>query len=108
MPSSNDGSHSPCSLPRDFARAHRIRDAAVLTHQLRALGQGAQPSSWDRLGEIRVPVLLIVGERDEKYVDIAHRMAERILDARVEVVADAGHACHLEQPERVAQLLGSS
>jgi 2-succinyl-6-hydroxy-2,4-cyclohexadiene-1-carboxylate synthase len=78
-----------------------------LTYQLRVLGQGAQPSNWDRLGELRMPTLLIAGALDTKYVDIAHRMAERMSDARVEIVPDAGHACHLEQPEHVAQLLAS-
>jgi pimeloyl-ACP methyl ester carboxylesterase len=66
-----------------------------------------QPSNWDRLGELRMPVLLIVGGLDTKYVDIAHRMAARIADARVEVVPNAGHACHLEQPARVVHLLAS-
>lgn len=78
-----------------------------LTSQLRVLGQGTQPSNWDRLGELRMPVLLIVGALDTKYVDIAQRMAARITDARVEVIDGAGHACHLEQPERVAHLLAS-
>jgi 2-succinyl-6-hydroxy-2,4-cyclohexadiene-1-carboxylate synthase len=54
-----------------------------------------------------MPVLLLAGELDVKYVDIAHRMAERIDDVRVEIVPGAGHACHLEQPEHVAQLLAS-
>ncbi len=71
------------------------------------LGQGSQPSNWERLGELHVPVLLIAGALDAKYVGIAQRMAERIPDARVEVIDGAGHACHLEQPERVAHLLTS-
>jgi len=54
-----------------------------------------------------MPVLLIAGELDTKYVGIAQRMAEVIPDARVEIVPGAGHACHLEQPEHVAQLLAS-
>ena len=78
-----------------------------LTHQLRVLGQGAQPSNWERLGELHMPVLLIAGGLDVKYVDIARRMAARIADVRVEMIPDAGHACHLEQPERVAHLLAS-
>jgi 2-succinyl-6-hydroxy-2,4-cyclohexadiene-1-carboxylate synthase len=98
------------SLPPDRAgvddrRAHHT--VATLTHQLRVLGQGVQPSNWDRLGELRVPVLLIAGELDSKYVEIAHRMADAMPEARVEVVAGAGHACHLEQPEAVAHLLAS-
>jgi 2-succinyl-6-hydroxy-2,4-cyclohexadiene-1-carboxylate synthase len=98
------------TLPRDRAglderRAHNTVDS--LTYQLRVLGQGVQPLNWERLGELRMPVLLIVGELDTKYVDIAGRMAELITDVRVEVIPDAGHACHLEQPERVAHLLTS-
>ncbi len=98
------------TLPRERAgiderRAHNTVDS--LTYQLRVLGQGSQPSNWDRLGELRMPVLLIAGELDTKYVDVARRMAERITDARVEVVPDAGHACHLEQPEHVADLLAN-
>jgi 2-succinyl-6-hydroxy-2,4-cyclohexadiene-1-carboxylate synthase len=78
-----------------------------LTYQLRVLGQGVQPSNWERLGELRIPVLLVVGALDGKYVDIAHRMADLIPDARVEVIDGAGHACQLERPEIVAHLLTS-
>ena len=98
------------TLPRERAGIDERRAANTvdsLTAQLRVLGQGAQPSNWERLGELRMPVLLIVGGLDTKYVDLAHRMAERLADARVEVLDGAGHACHLEQPERVAQLLAS-
>jgi 2-succinyl-6-hydroxy-2,4-cyclohexadiene-1-carboxylate synthase len=98
------------TLPRersgiDERRAHNT--VGSLTSQLRVLGQGAQPSNWERLGELRMPVLLVVGELDAKYVDLAHRMAEIIADVRVEVIPGAGHACHLEQPERVAHLLAT-
>jgi 2-succinyl-6-hydroxy-2,4-cyclohexadiene-1-carboxylate synthase len=96
------------TLPRersgiDARRAANTVDS--LTHQLRVLGQGVQPSNWERLGELRMPVLLIAGALDTKYVDIAQRMAAQIPEVRVEIVPGAGHACHLEQPERVAHLL---
>lgn len=98
------------TLPKDRSGIDQRRAGNTverLTYQLRVLGQGAQPSNWDRLGELRMPVLLIVGELDTKYVDIAQRMAERIADVRVEIIPAAGHACHLEQPERVAHLLST-
>jgi len=98
------------TLPRersgiDERKAHNSVES--LTRQLRVLGQGVQPSNWERLGELRMPVLLIAGELDTKYVDLAQRMAARIPDVRVEIVPGAGHACHLEQPEHVAQLVTS-
>ena len=42
---------------------------------------------WERLGELAMPVALVVGERDAKFRAIAERMAERIPDATLHVVA---------------------
>ncbi|MGI8863511.1 MAG: alpha/beta fold hydrolase [Solirubrobacteraceae bacterium] len=90
----------------ELARQDRLRNTpAGLARALRGLGTGALPSLWERLGEVQVPVTLVVGERDEKFTAIADQMAARLPDARVEVVPGAGHAVHLEAPERVASLL---
>lgn len=90
-------------LPTDVRSAHRSRrlsnDPASLAAALRGLGAGTLPSLWDRLGELRVPVLLLAGELDEKFVEIGARMERALPDARLEVVAGAGHAVHLERPE---------
>lgn len=88
---------------RDAADADRLRNTpAGLADALRGLGTGALPSLWDRLGELAMPVALVVGERDEKFRTIAERMAERLPDARVEVIPGAGHAAQLERPDLVA------
>lgn len=91
--------------PAVLAAAHQDRlrgTPAGLARALRGLGTGALPSLWDRLGELRMPVALVVGERDEKFRAIAMQMAERLERASVIVVAGAGHAVHLEAPEVVA------
>jgi 2-succinyl-6-hydroxy-2,4-cyclohexadiene-1-carboxylate synthase len=90
------------------ARADRLRNRpAGLARALRGLGTAALPSLWQRLGEIRVPVALVVGERDEKFREIAARMASELPDADVVVVPDAGHAVHLEAPEAVAAVIAA-
>ena len=60
------------------------------------------PPLWDRLGELAMPVTLVVGERDAKFRAIAGRMSGAIGDCHVVVVDGAGHAVQLEQPELVA------
>jgi 2-succinyl-6-hydroxy-2,4-cyclohexadiene-1-carboxylate synthase len=85
-----------------FEDERRRNDPAALAESLRRAGTGAQPSLWDRLPELDVPVLLVVGQADEKYCAIAQRMAAALPSASVELVAEAGHAAHLEQPHRVA------
>jgi 2-succinyl-6-hydroxy-2,4-cyclohexadiene-1-carboxylate synthase len=90
------------------AHADRLRNtSAGLARALRGLGTGALWSLWRRLGELRMPVTLVVGERDEKFRSIAKSMAERIGDANVVVVPGAGHAVHLEAPDAVAQIIAA-
>jgi 2-succinyl-6-hydroxy-2,4-cyclohexadiene-1-carboxylate synthase len=85
------------------AHADRLRSTpSGLARALRGLGAGALPSLWDRLGEVQVPVTLIVGARDEKFTAIAAQMAPALPEARVVVVPRSGHAAHLEAPAAVA------
>jgi 2-succinyl-6-hydroxy-2,4-cyclohexadiene-1-carboxylate synthase len=96
-------------LPEDvLGRAHadRMRSStAGLARALRGLGTGALPSLWERLGELAMPVGLVVGARDERFLGVAQRMARSIRRVEVVVVPRAGHAVHLEAPERVAEII---
>jgi 2-succinyl-6-hydroxy-2,4-cyclohexadiene-1-carboxylate synthase len=79
---------------------------ATLTHALRALGPGTQEPLWDRLGELGMPVRIVVGMLDAKYRAIGQEMANAINpDPEVVVVPDAGHAVHLEEPVALARVL---
>jgi len=79
--------------------------AAGLASSLRLSGTGAQEPLWGSLaglGRRRLPVLIVAGQLDAKYVAIAQAMATAIgPSASVVVVEGAGHACHLERPEVV-------
>jgi L-proline amide hydrolase len=58
-----------------------------------------------RLSEIRVPVLLISGEYDEATPAVVRPIAEAIPDVRWELIEDASHMPHIEQPERFMALV---
>jgi 2-succinyl-6-hydroxy-2,4-cyclohexadiene-1-carboxylate synthase len=72
---------------------------------IRDLSPGRQPAVWDQLSRLKMPILLIVGALDEKYVTVGQRMAALLPHARLEIVPDAGHTVHLEQPARFISLL---
>lgn len=81
------------------SRALRLaNDPAAIAAALRCLGTGSQPSYWHRLGEVRLPVLLINGAGDAKFDRIAARMHEQLPDSRRCIVAAAGHTTHLDDP----------
>lgn len=93
---------------RDRLRALRLgQSAAGLANSLRGGGAGEETPVLDVLPGLRIPVLLIAGALDEPYVAHAAAMAERLPDARVEIVPGAGHAVHVEQPIRYASLVRS-
>src|SRR5689334_4198450 len=63
----------------DAAHADRLRSTpAGLARALRGLGTGALPPLWERLGELSMPVTLVVGERDSKFQGIAAEMTTGI------------------------------
>ena len=84
-------------------RTDRLRNtSAGLAASLRSTGAGTQTPLWDRLGEIQVPVLILAGEHDAKFTAIGERMAAALNDSTFDVITDAGHSVHLEQPEATA------
>jgi 2-succinyl-6-hydroxy-2,4-cyclohexadiene-1-carboxylate synthase len=95
-------------LPPEAAGLEERRTNTVegLASALRRLGTGAQEPLWDRLADLRIPVLLMAGEYDSKFVSIAFRLAAAIGDgAGLSFVPGAGHAAHLERPDRFAAIL---
>jgi 2-succinyl-6-hydroxy-2,4-cyclohexadiene-1-carboxylate synthase len=78
---------------------------AELAMLLRTAGQGVLEPVWHELLTLQLPVLAIAGARDEGYVAAARRIADLAPEGRAAIVEDAGHAAHLQRPQRVAELV---
>ncbi|MCA9873659.1 MAG: 2-succinyl-6-hydroxy-2,4-cyclohexadiene-1-carboxylate synthase [Anaerolineales bacterium] len=100
---------SQAQLPaetRTELRRQRLQNNPVgLANSLRGMGTGAQPSQWRRLSKLNLPVLLVVGELDAKFLAINQEMASLIPQARLAIVPGAGHTVHLERPSRYTELV---
>lgn len=90
--------------PDELARRRRNAPEG-LASALRLLGPGAQEPLWSRLGGLRMPVMVMVGERDKKFLATSRKMFEAGLRARLEIVPGVGHAVHLEDPEACGRLI---
>lgn len=68
--------------------------------------QGLTPPAAQRLHELRLPVLAMVGEHDlPDFVQIAARIGREVSQARTVVVPGAGHMANMESPAVVTQAL---
>lgn len=83
-------------------REDRLRNTATgLASSLRLAGTGTQEPLWDRLGKIGCPVLVLVGQHDEKFTALGERLVDNVADGRLVIVPDCGHSVHLERPGAV-------
>jgi 2-succinyl-6-hydroxy-2,4-cyclohexadiene-1-carboxylate synthase len=86
-----------------LARADQRRNRPdALAAVMRGLGTGEMQPLWDRLPELAMPVTVLVGERDGKFLALGRRIVE-LLPAGELVVVPGGHGLPLENPAAVAQ-----
>ena len=93
-------------LPADQQAVLRARRNACtvegLVGALECLGLAVQPDYWPELQRQRLPTLLLTGALDEKFTQLARRMAEELPVVWRRTFADCTHAPHLEVPEEYA------
>jgi 2-succinyl-6-hydroxy-2,4-cyclohexadiene-1-carboxylate synthase len=88
-------------LAREDQRRNRPEALAAV---LRGIGAGEMDPLWERLPELRMPVTVLVGDRDAKYLALGERMVELLPEADL-LLAPGGHGLPLENPEAVARAI---
>ena len=97
----------PPWVAADARADQRRNDPRALAEVLRGLGAGVMEPLWDRLGELTMPAVVVVGERDAKFRALGERLVATLPAARLAVVPGAGHAVHQEAPDAIARTLGN-
>lgn len=103
---------SQARLPAAARAAQRARraqhQAQGLALALRVLGLGRMPDYGLWLPQLDLPVHLMVGALDQKFVDLSRAAAPRLRQGSVTVVPGVGHDLLLEAPQAVAAALGAA
>jgi pimeloyl-ACP methyl ester carboxylesterase len=86
--------------PAAGERFRAIADDYTFWHFAHADSQNTlQPDAAGRVADIRVPTLVIAGERDlAACLELADMLAKSISGSRKVVIADAGHLLQMEKP----------
>jgi len=68
---------------------------------------GSQDPLWDRLPEIKIPVLWVVGEQDEKFRQLGERACGLIPQAQLAIAPGSGHRVPWQAGDWLAERIGS-
>jgi 2-succinyl-6-hydroxy-2,4-cyclohexadiene-1-carboxylate synthase len=92
------------ALAREDQRRNRPDALAAV---LRGIGTGEMEPLWNHLGRLELPVTVVVGERDAKFVALGRRMVELLGIAELTVLA-GGHGLPLENPRGLSGVLATA
>jgi 3-oxoadipate enol-lactonase len=81
----------------------------ALAHEVKELGKrlpDTETPAVERLSELRIPVLAIIGDRDTPYIQAAgDYMLEKIPSIQKVVIEDAAHLPNMEHPEKFQRIV---
>jgi isochorismate synthase/2-succinyl-5-enolpyruvyl-6-hydroxy-3-cyclohexene-1-carboxylate synthase/2-succinyl-6-hydroxy-2,4-cyclohexadiene-1-carboxylate synthase/O-succinylbenzoate synthase len=88
---------------------HGLADALI------GLSPGLQESLWPKLKHLAVPLCVVCGDCDSKYVEISHKMVAlarksphlKEEDVQLHTIRGAGHCVHVETPQALAPILAN-
>jgi 2-succinyl-6-hydroxy-2,4-cyclohexadiene-1-carboxylate synthase len=90
----------------ELARADQRRnDPRALAAAMRGLSVGAMEALWGRLAELPMPVTLVAGDRDERFLALSRRALPLLREGSLTVLR-GGHSLALEDPDGLAATLG--
>jgi len=84
-------------------------DRTALSHEIKQLGKrlpNTDAPAFDRLTEIEIPLLVMVGAHDTPYIlASADYMIEKIRSAQKVIIEDAAHLPNMEHPDRFQEII---
>lgn len=76
-----------------------------LARSLRYMGVGEQSSLWKELPNIKMPMYLIIGEKDKKFKQISSDVNKTNQDINIIEISSAGHNVHFEQEQKYIETI---
>ena len=94
------------SFPELLGRRH-TNHPTELAKTLQGMGTGVQPTLWKKLKAVSIPIDLLVGTQDWKFLTLNQHMARIAPNARLNRIPGVGHNIHVECPEMIDRILQS-
>ena len=97
--------HTPDQVKSAYEEVMRSQNPKFMSASLRGFGAGVMPPVCDKINESNLPLTLIAGELDTKYVQRMTDIDMKVPLSNLEIVSNAGHRVHADQPEELINIL---
>ncbi|CAG8999826.1 MAG: 2-succinyl-6-hydroxy-2, 4-cyclohexadiene-1-carboxylate synthase [Candidatus Celerinatantimonas neptuna] len=96
----------------DLQRQHQIEikrqyDPKPLAQMLEATSLAKQHDLTDKLAKLELPIALIYGQQDQKFVTLADKLIEHLRHGNRYSIEYSGHNSHFEQPDQFIEKVRS-
>lgn len=93
------------SITEEQVMRKKLLRPRPLADALMHFSNGKLPPVWDQLAQLNLRIDLVSGELDQKFQALHLRMSQQLPQCWLHVIAEAGHAPHVELPGRVIECL---
>lgn len=98
---------TPTHFKKSYKKGMQAQNNRSMASSLRGFGSGVMPYICDILEEIKVPIHLIAGEKDQKYHQLLAQISMMNSNFTFESVLGAGHRVHTDQPDLLIKSIRS-
>lgn len=97
--------NTPQKMKNHYSEIMATQNPALMAASLRGFGSGVMPSVCQQLSKSTTPIQLIAGKQDTNYVNRMDDIARLNPLFSFDVIEDAGHRVHADQPEQWAEVI---
>jgi len=97
--------HTRPTLKRALKKSAAENNPLWMAKVIQDLSPGKEPSLWKALPALHLPVLLMAGEKDEKYCAILENAQRALPNSQLNIIGAAGHNVHAEEPSAYCEIL---
>jgi 2-succinyl-6-hydroxy-2,4-cyclohexadiene-1-carboxylate synthase len=97
--------HTPDDEKKLYRELMLKQDPGLMALSLRGFGAGVMPPVCEELHQLHLPLYLVSGQHDDKYVSVMTRMSGLCNDCELQIVEGAGHRVHADRPGKLTEIL---
>ena len=90
-----------------YSAIQHAQNPTWMANSLLGFGSGTMPCMRKHLNEITLPVQLLAGKLDSKFIRINQTMNREIPNCTLNIVPESGHRVHLDQPLKLIEILNT-